>query len=204
MGVNKQILGGEVVWKFSKPCPFNKRLSKSLRPQTNEFSCKKRWNKTIVLQREKMAFSYVKWEMYLLKIHKRKCTWFFFPFLPSPPFSGSRLKSCINKYCPGWCFLSWCSGAFPCPAGAAFHTGPCRTESPCPQAQRHKVCPCPGRQCPWWQRFASCCASPAVRLEHREPSLGWSPHQPKLSDALLLARLAGPLLPVCALWTAGN
>lgn len=42
MGVNKQILGGEVVSKFSKPCPFNKRLRKSLRPQTDEFSHQKK------------------------------------------------------------------------------------------------------------------------------------------------------------------
>lgn len=126
--------------------------------------------------------------------------WFFFFLFPLPPFfSVTHVKCRINKRCPGWCFLSWCSRASPCPAGAAFHISPLRDQIPPPlpkysgtlPTSHLPACLCP---LPGWQHPTGVCRLPVPALPcgwgTRSLSLGVKP------DPLLLACLCGPFLSI--------
>lgn len=175
------------------------------------FHTKKRQNKAIILQRKKKGFFiYEKRDVFGKDIWTEMHLIIFFPpFSPPPFFSGSHLKQHINKCCPGWCFLSWCSRASPCPAGAAFHTSPCRTKSPSPQAQWHMTCGCAraqGGSVP--QGFAGCLCQPC-RVDGAQGAV--SQLKPTSAQTLRRPVASPPLWPVSpcmcksrALWTAGN
>lgn len=208
MGVNKQILGGEVVWKFNKPCPFNKRVRKSLRPQTDEFSQTKKGEiRLLSCKGKKKPFHMWKERCIWWRCTNRNAPDFFFPFLSSPTFFWFPFKIPYKQM--SWVMLpQLVQQTITLSCRTSFPYQPMQDQVPLsPSTLAHYVCPCPGWQCP-----AGVCRLPVPALP-----CGWNTRsrlshvKPTSAQTLWRPVASPPLWPVSpcmwdfrALWTAGN